>query len=411
MNDVPFTHPTRADQGVRILSTADPESVRREIVRVGSAEKGVAIMTSKGVFRLVRLERVPTEAANIVKQEMLAHGGDAAIHAQTPNCDIARTDVVLMGTEEQLILACNRLKMYGNGLSETADIVIQALEYYDAPGSELYCGPYTLLLGAKTYIMGILNITPDSFSGDGLAGSLEQALQRAEVMIADGADILDIGGESTRPGAEPVPLEEELSRVVPLVRALAARFPVPISVDTYKSAVARAALDAGATLINDISGLRFDPAMAGVVAAAKAPVVIMHIKGTPRTMQQQPSYQDLMTEVCDYLQESTAIAAAAGIPRDQVILDPGFGFGKTVEHNLELVRRLRELTSYGQPVLLGTSRKSTIGKVLGDLPPQERVEGTAATVALGIANGADIVRVHDVKEMARVAKVTDAIVR
>jgi len=220
-----------------------------------------------------------------------------------------------------------------------------------------------------------------------------------------------VGGESTRPGAEEVPLEEELCRVVPVIAALAERFPVPISVDTYKSAVAREAVRAGATIVNDISGLRFDPEMAAVAAEAGAAVVIMHIQGTPRTMQQHPHYEDLMTEVCDYLQESTEIAEAAGIPRAQVVLDPGFGFGKTVEHNLELLRRLRELTSYGQPVLAGTSRKSTIGKVLGGLPPEERVEGTAATIAIAIHNGADIVRVHDVKEMARVAKMTDAIVR
>ncbi|HEY3417789.1 MAG TPA: dihydropteroate synthase, partial [Armatimonadota bacterium] len=186
---------------------------------------------------------------------------------------------------------------------------------------------------------------------------------------------------------------------------------LPVSVDTYKSTVAREALAAGATIINDISGLRFDPEMANIVSAARAALVIMHMKGTPRTMQQQPRYHDLMTEICAYLQESTSAATQAGIPGSQVILDPGFGFGKTLEHNLELLRRLRELTSYGQPVLIGTSRKATIGRVLGDFPPEERLEGTAATVAIAIANGADIVRVHDVKAMARVAKMTDAIVR
>jgi dihydropteroate synthase len=186
---------------------------------------------------------------------------------------------------------------------------------------------------------------------------------------------------------------------------------VPLSVDTYKSEVAREAIGAGATLINDISGLRFDPTMAKTVAAAGMPVVVMHIQGTPRDMQRQPHYDDLMSEVCASLQASTVLATAAGLPREQVLLDPGFGFGKTPAQNLELVRRLRELTSYGQPILLGTSRKSTLGAVLGGLPAEERLMGTAATVALGIANGADIVRVHDVQAMARVARVTDAIVR
>jgi dihydropteroate synthase len=275
----------------------------------------------------------------------------------------------------------------------------------------LRCGPHTLPLGAKTYIMGILNLTPDSFSGDGLAGCAEDALRQAERMLEDGADLLDVGGESTRPGSEAVPEEEELARVLPVVRALAARFAVPISVDTYKSEVARQAVEAGATLINDISGLHFDPHMAAVAAAAGVPVVVMHIKDTPRTMQANPHYDDLMTEIAHYLQEATRLAEAAGIPRDQVVLDPGFGFGKTVAHNLEILRRLRELTSFGQPILLGTSRKSTIGRILGDLPPEERMEGTAATVALGIAQGADIMRVHDVRAMARVARMTDAIVR
>ncbi len=403
--------PERADRGVRVLVTEDAGAVQRALLHTGCSADGARIMTPKGMTRLVHLSDVPARAANVIKQEMLAAGGDAALHAQAVSCEVERTDVVLIGNEAQLSTACAKLRRAAWGLPETADAVLDVLWNYATSEMELYCGAFRLPLGRKTYIMGILNITPDSFSGDGLAGSEDDVLRRAEVMIADGADILDVGGESTRPGAEEVSLEEELRRVAPAVRALTARFSVPISVDTYKSAVARAALEAGASIVNDISGLRFDPAMAATAAAACAPVVVMHIKGTPRTMQQNPEYADLMGEVCAYLEESTALAVAAGIPRDQVILDPGFGFGKTVEHNLELLRRLRELRSFGQPVLMGTSRKSTIGKVLGDLPPEERLEGTAATVALSIANGADIVRVHDVKAMARVAKMTDAVVR
>jgi len=400
----------RADRGVRILSLADAESLRAEYARIGCSAEGIDIMLPKGRFHVVRLEQVPTKAANILKQEMLANGGDAVVHWKTVACGVERTNVLLMGTEKQLRRVCGTLQRDPFGLPATGQVILAVLNQYAGQRGALRCGPYTLPLGQKTYVMGIVNVTPDSFSGDGLAGSADAAVRQAAQMVADGADILDVGGESTRPGAEPVSLEDELLRVVPVVRALAS-LNVPISVDTYKSEVAREALAAGATIINDISGLRFDPAMAGVVAAANVPVVVMHIKGTPRTMQQQPGYDDLLTEVCAYLQESTALAEAAGIPRDQVILDPGFGFAKTIAQNLELLRRLRELTSYGQPVLLGTSRKSTIGHILGDLPPEERVEGTAATVTLGIANGADIVRVHDVKAMARVAKMTDAIVR
>jgi len=228
--------------------------------------------------------------------------------------------------------------------------------------------------------------------------------------VAEGADMLDIGGESTRPGSEPVGEEEELGRVLPVIEALAAAVEVPLSIDTYKSRVAKAALEAGAHIVNDISGLHADEEIAGVAAAAGAGVIIMHIRGTPRDMQKDPKYADVIGEIGDYLEEGIGRAAQAGIAREQLILDPGIGFGKTLEHNLEILRRLREFRSLGCPLMVGTSRKSMIKAIL-DLPADERLEGTAATVALAIAGGADIVRVHDVKEMARVAKVADAIVR
>jgi len=378
----------------RILSLPDEDAVVRELARIG----GDPALAPRAMLRVMRLDGVPAPAAVMLRKNLRAVGGEAVIREAGGMCDL-----LLIGTEAQY-----------REVREPAELVkaiLAALAHYGRPGGVLRCGPYNLPLGKKTYVMGILNVTPDSFSGDGLGSSLDAAVRQAERMVADGADMLDVGGESTRPGAEEVPLEEELRRVIPVIATLAERFSVPISIDTYKSAVAREALRAGATIVNDISGLRFDPAMASTAAEAGAAVVVMHIQGTPRTMQQHPHYDDLMTEVCNYLQKSTALAEAAGIPRDQVVLDPGFGFGKTVEHNLELLRRLRELTSYGQPVLTGTSRKSTIGKVLGGLPPEERVEGTAATVAIAIQNGADIVRVHDVTEMARVAKMTDAVVR
>lgn len=399
----------RADSGVRVLVANSLDEIRAEIARVGVCDADIYTLAPKGMARLVRLEQVQADAARIIKREMLAQDGDAALHRDAIANDGECSAMLLLGTEAVLRQVCVTLQCHPHGLTATAMAILDALSAYDASGGTLRCGPYSLPLGRKTYIMGILNVTPDSFSGDGL-GTLDAVRRRAEAMLAAGADLLDIGGESTRPGADEVPLAEELLRVVPAVRALA-ELKVPLSVDTYKSVVAYEALDAGATLINDISGLRFDPAMAATVAAAGAPVVVMHIQGTPRDMQRHPHYDDLMSEVCGYLQASTALAVAAGIPRDQVVLDPGFGFGKTPEQNLELIRRLRELTSYGQPILLGTSRKSTIGTVLGGLPPDQRLEGTAATVALGIANGADIVRVHDVQAMVRVARVADAIVR
>ncbi|WP_281170176.1 dihydropteroate synthase [Carboxydothermus ferrireducens] len=251
--------------------------------------------------------------------------------------------------------------------------------------------------------MGILNVTPDSFSDGGQYNDIEAAVKRARQMVAEGADIIDVGGESTRPGAEYVPPEEELRRVLPVVEALVREMNVPISVDTYKAEVAEKALEAGAHIINDVWGLQKDPRMAEVAARYGAPVVVMHNKT-------EAEYDDLMAEVIAFLKESIKIGVKAGIPREKIIIDPGIGFGKTLEHNLLLMKRLNELNSLGQPILLGTSRKSMIGKTL-DLPVNERVEGTAATVTLGIAKGVDIVRVHDVKEMVRVAKMTDAMVR
>lgn len=265
-------------------------------------------------------------------------------------------------------------------------------------------------MARRTLIMGILNITPDSFSDGSVYFDKKAALARGLEMVEQGADIIDVGGESTRPGAEPVSPEEEIRRTAPIIEQLSAAS-IAVSIDTYHADTARAALDAGAIMVNDISGLSFDQAMRGLVAERKAPAVLMHIKGTPKDMQKNPEYIDLMGEICNYLRARIVDAVNAGVDERVLIVDPGIGFGKTKEHNLEILRRLREITSLGRPILVGTSRKSTIGQVLGGLPPEERVEGTAATVAISIANGANIVRVHDVKEMARVAKMTDAIVK
>lgn len=270
--------------------------------------------------------------------------------------------------------------------------------------------PPPLDFSEKTLLMGILNVTPDSFSDGGEFFDTGSAVRRALQMVRDGADIIDVGGESTRPGSEPVALDEELRRTVPVIEAVARETGVPISIDTYKPEVARRALDAGASIINDISGLRSDPDMARVAAGHKAPVVVMHIKGTPRDMQtKEPSYEALIPEILDYLRGSIRIALEAGIGEDAIIVDPGIGFGKTVEHNLEIISNLREFARLGKPVLVGPSRKSFIGAVLGGLPAGERLEGTAAAVTASVLNGANIVRVHDVKEMARVLKVADAI--
>jgi dihydropteroate synthase len=288
--------------------------------------------------------------------------------------------------------------------------------------------------GARTYVMGILNITPDSFSGDGLMhSSLEAgrvpvrvegmgvrvALDQARRFIAAGSHILDIGGESTRPGSQPVSADEEMGRVIPVIEAIRKESDVVISIDTYKATVAEAALNAGADIINDIWGFRVDPQIATVAARHGVPVILMHNRSNPANVEIRErlgnsyvgsQYENLIEDVKRELLESVSIARAAGVKDEKIILDPGIGFGKTVPQNIELINRLDEIRALGFPVLLGTSRKSFIGVTL-DLPPDQRVEGTAATLAVGIVRGADIIRVHDVEMMTRIARMTDAIVR
>ena len=264
-------------------------------------------------------------------------------------------------------------------------------------------------IGKRTLIMGILNVTPDSFSDGGRYTTVAAAVAHAERLVAEGADVLDIGGESTRPGADPVPLDEELRRVIPVVKAVRRALPeVCLSVDTYKARVAQEALEAGADVINDVSALRFDPEMASVVAQAGAPVVLMHMKGTPKTMQQNPTYQDVVREILEFLEERIAFAVSQGIARERIIVDPGIGFGKRPEHNTQILQRLGELRELGRPILLGTSRKSFLG-ALTKRPVEERLEETIASVVVGVLHGADIVRVHDVAPLKHALAVADAV--
>ena len=268
------------------------------------------------------------------------------------------------------------------------------------------CGNTVFRWGERTYLMGICNLSPESFSGDGLGGDVEATLAQARRMVAEGADIIDVGGESTRPGTGPASItdmDDELRLVIPAIERLAAELPVPVSIDTYKSGVARRAVEAGAAMINDIWGLQRDPVLAAVAAGAGVPVILM-------SNQRDRPVDDIMPAVIADLERAIKQAEQAGVPPPNIIVDPGIGFGKTLEQNLEIIRRLAELKSLGKPILLGTSRKSMIGRVL-DLPADQRLEGTAATVAIGVANGADIMRVHDVKEMARLCRMSDAIIR
>ncbi|HDN81011.1 MAG TPA: dihydropteroate synthase [Chloroflexi bacterium] len=405
----------------RILEYETLDQLREEMRKLDADPKGIETMAPKGMLRAIKLEGVDRNAANIIKREMLSQGGDAALASDAYFGTQETTDLIILGTLhhcQQLIANLRRQPL--ESLQAIAREVEEAIKRYEGQTlGVMQIGGKTFEWDKRTYVMGIINVTPDSFSGDGLAGDVERALAQAMRFVEEGADILDIGGESTRPGSAPISEDEELRRVMPVLERLAGQVDVPISIDTYKARVAREALEAGASLVNDVWGLRMDPEMAEVVAEYEVPVVVMHNRSRPKNAVQEErlggryvgiEYEDLMADIIRELRYSIDIALKAGVEWEKIIVDPGIGFGKTVEQNLEILRRLGELKVLGRPILLGSSRKSVIGYVL-DLPPQERMEGTAATVALGIAKGANIVRVHDVKEMVRVARMTDAIMK
>lgn len=392
----------------RLLRVAGEERARAELARLGCDPAGINIMSAKAVFRIVKLEKVPAKAANLLKQTFLAKGGEAALARGTADLSVATSDVVICATLKQYRLALAQLKLQPWGLPEAAAAVEAALaaaeglpaRRYEWPGRELVIRP------GRTVVMGILNVTPDSFSDGGRYVRLDDALRHAAAMQGAGADVIDIGAESTRPyGAAPVSAAEEMARLLPVLEQVLRTSPLPVSVDTYKAAVAEEALKLGAHIVNDVWGLQRDPDMAAVVARYGAPVVVMH-------NQEGTEYAgDVMGAVAGFLGRSVELAAAAGVPAAKVMVDPGIGFGKTPAQNLAVLNRLDELKVLGCPILLGTSRKRFVGEALGGLLPDDRLEGTAATVACGIMRGANIVRVHDVRAMARVARMTDAIMQ
>lgn len=389
----------------RVVLIRNLEQARSELARIGADSGGIGVMAPKAVFLPVKITGIGLKQAIILKQEMLSRGGEAAVSRAVGNLSCEETDVLLLGTVRQHQDLCKKLRSQPFGLSQLA-LEIEEVVRTAASGRRRWDWRWQgreLRLGEKTLVMGILNVTPDSFSDGGKYNELEAAVAQARAMVAAGADIIDVGGESTRPGHLPVDANEELARVLPVIKALAQEIDVPISIDTYKARVAEAAIQAGAGIINDVWGLRADRDMARVVAETGVPYIMMH-------NQQGTEYRDLMGDMLAFFREGIEWLAAAGANLDLIALDPGIGFGKTYEQNLEVLARLEELRTLNYPVLLGTSRKSVIGNTLG-LPVNERVEGTGATVALGIAMGAEIVRVHDVEAMVRVARMTDAIVR
>ncbi len=413
----------------RVVRLETVAALRSEMEKIGSDPRGVEIMVPKGLFLTIKIENVKYAAASIVKQEMLSKGGEAALGESIYFGGERRTDMLLMGTRRHYrrLLAKLRLQPLKSLQTLVAELK-EALDNHEARDCpSVTIGGREFRWGKRTYVMGIINVTPDSFSSDGILGSgkagdeatVETAVAQGLRQVAEGADVLDVGGESTRPGSSRVSAEEEMRRVLPVIRRLAEETEVPVSIDTYKAAVAEAALDAGADLVNDVWALGADPDMAALVAGWGVPVILMHNRSRPKEAEVEArlggrylgvAYQDLMADIVRELRQSVESALKAGVAAHSIIVDPGIGFGKTVKQNLYLLNHLDELRVIGCPILLGPSRKSFIGYTL-DLPPEERVEGTEAIVALGISRGADIVRVHDVREMVRVARMTDAVVR
>jgi dihydropteroate synthase len=396
---------------VKIIKIEDSAQAAEVFKKIGVDPYGIAAMAQKTICLNVLLADQPCKIANIIKQEMLSVGGDAAVARGSVACSIKKTDILIMGTLKQIKALITKIDKQPFGLNIIAQELRQMIENYGRKEYILKTAQREIHLGKKTLVMGILNVTPDSFSDGGLYYSQQKAIDYGLQMIADGADIIDIGGESTRPGAAAVSAKDELKRVIPVICGLSRQKKIPLSIDTTKAQVAGEAVAAGAEIVNDVSALQGDRRMAKTVRENGAALILIHMRGKPQNMQKgNLTYNDLMNEIVVHLQKSVAIAVAAGIGKGSLVIDPGIGFGKTPEDNYRIINNLAELKALGLPIMVGTSRKSFIGRITCGDPPK-RIEGTAATVTAAILNGCHIVRVHDVAFMKKVAAVTDAIVR
>ncbi len=393
---------------MRILALCHKDDLDQELARIGADEAAWDIFQAKREVMAIKVRGLSTAGANILKQTALAGGGDCAVHHSVASGRVRRSDAILFATKRQLSGLSRRLEGQPECVSRLVPEFAVLDERFNNPDLAIRIGRRRIDLGGRTYVMGILNITPDSFYDGGRYSDPKAALDRALEIEAEQADFIDIGAESTRPGSVPVSPSEQLRRLLPVLKLVRSKLKIVISVDTSRARVAEAALDAGARMVNDTSGFPFAPGMAKVIARAGVPCVVMHIRGKPRTMQRKPEYKDLMGEITDWLEAAIERGVRAGVKREQMIVDPGIGFGKRVEHNCEILRRLAELRSLGRPVLVGPSRKSFIGKTLG-LEPEQRLEGTLGACVLAAQNGGNIVRVHDVKQVVRALRMADAI--
>ena len=390
-----------------MLLKVNKEMLADAMESIGVHKASLPIFANKNQILPLKLLQVRTPAANIIKQEMLAAGGDAAVPTGCVLNKDKYSDVLLLGTRKHYNLLLKKLELMPYFGMDKVKAELEAVLNEEKLQTVLADG--RVLNYDKVLIMGILNITPDSFYENSRT-AIEEVVAKAGQMLADGADILDIGGESTRPGSEAVAAEEEQARVLPVIEALRKAYPdAVLSIDTYRASTARLAIKAGADIINDISAMEADAEMIDVVCETKAPIILMHMRGTPKDMQTQCEYKNVVEEVAVYLAERANLLRERGVGAEKIILDPGICFAKNAEQNLKLMRDLHALTSFGYPVLLASSRKSTIGKVLGELPADERLEGTIATSCQAVYAGANMVRVHDVKENLRAVRMLEAI--
>jgi len=396
---------------IRALNIKNRLEGLKEYNKIGASPSGSHIMVEKIFPVSLKVRGLNPLAANILKQEMLARGGDVVTSRDTLSKTNGKADVIIQGTIKSVKSLIDKIKKQPFGLKDLSCELKNYLDRFEKARKrkELVIDNKKFNVGKDILVMGILNITPDSFYDGGFYFEKDKAYRRVETIISEGANIIDVGGMSTRPGSLPVSLKEEIERVIPVIKYIKKNYDILISADTYRSEVAREAIDAGAHIINDISGLSMDKNIAEVVAGSGVSVVIMHIKGTPENMQNNPCYTNVIDEIYDYFEDRANIAVNSGIKPDKIIIDPGIGFGKTLEHNLEILNKVREFRTLGYPVMIGVSRKSFIGSILNQ-PVEDRLEGSLAAAVCSIINGVNILRVHDVKETIRAVKVAREII-
>ncbi len=394
-----------------LIKFESEKELAQSVLRLGASEASLRFFDARRETLQIYVRNVPSPAASIIKQETLSRGGDAAVHAQVINCGVEHSDVIIFGTAKQLGYLADKLdQMPWWKLSSLAAEIRRLTAPRATRTAKLPCGS-ELTFGERTLLMGIINLTDDSFfGGSRCGGDAGKAVERAVKLAEEGADMLDLGAESTRPGAPRVPEEQERARLSAAVAAIRRELPrMPLSIDTTRSSAALAALANGADIVNDVSGLQFDNGIAEAAARYGAMLVLMHMRGTPETMRSMCGYGNLIAEICDFLDEAADKAAAMGVARESIIIDPGIGFAKNYGQNLFLLRHCESFKALGYPLLIGASRKGCIGTATGHAAPEERLYGTLAVTALCCRQGADIIRVHDARENKDVIKMIEAI--